>query len=173
MDSEGQPDAIRVVIADGDPHTRKTIREALMAGGIAVVAEAADGDEVVALATFYHPDAVVIDVRLPGAGGVTATSQIHERSPGTCIVLLADAAEEDLGLRAIRAGASGYLARTLEPVVGVIQMRDHAGQLFQQAGHLTGRYGGPVARVKSCGAHDQATVRKRRSPTTGRSMRRR
>jgi len=119
MDSENPPDAIRAVIADGDPHARRTIREALTSGGIAVVAEAADVDEAVALATFYHPDAVVIDVRLPGDGGLAATAQIHERSPGTCIVLLADAPDEDLGLRAIRAGASGYLARTLEP--GVLQ----------------------------------------------------
>ena len=119
MDSERPPDEIRVVVADGDPQARKSIREALTAGGIAVVAEAADGDEAVALATFYHPDAVVIDVRLPGAGGLAATSQIHDRSPSTCIVLLADVTDEDLGLRAIRAGASGYLARTLEP--GVLQ----------------------------------------------------
>jgi DNA-binding NarL/FixJ family response regulator len=89
-----------------------------------VVAEAADGDEVAALATFYHPDAVVIDVRLPGAGAVSATATIHERSPSTCIVLLADAADEDTGLQAIRAGASGYLARTLEP--GVLQRVVHS-----------------------------------------------
>jgi two-component system, NarL family, response regulator LiaR len=114
MDSEGEPETIRAVLADGDPQARKLIREALRAGGIAVVAEAADGDEAVALATFYHPDVVLLDVRLPGLDGVAATSQIHARSPSTCIVLLAEGADEEIGLRAIRAGASGYLARSLE-----------------------------------------------------------
>src|SRR5687768_11765751 len=45
MDSDRPPDEIRVVVADGDPQARKSVRETLTAGGIAVVAEAADGDE--------------------------------------------------------------------------------------------------------------------------------
>jgi NarL family two-component system response regulator LiaR len=123
MDSESGPDTIRAVLADGDPQARRTIREALKGGGIAVVAEAGDGEEAVALAAFYHPDVVVMDIRLPGLDGVSATSKIHERSPDTCIVLVAEGSDEELGLRAIRAGAAGYLTRALEPDVLVRAVR--------------------------------------------------
>ena len=109
--------AIRTVLADGDPLARRTVRDALQRGGITVVAEATTGTEAVELSTFYRPDAVVMDVKLPGIGGIDATRIIHERSPETCVVLLAEEDDAALGLRAIRAGATGYLSRAVEPDV--------------------------------------------------------
>src|SRR5918992_4180945 len=111
FDVEGEDvAAIRTVLADGDPLARRTVRDALQRGGITVVAEATTGKEAVELATFYRPDAVVMDVKMPGLDGIEATRIIHERSPDTCVVLLAEDAEGAPGLRAIRAGATGYLA---------------------------------------------------------------
>src|SRR4051794_8460653 len=117
MGSDDITDPIRVVLADGDPLARRTLREALKAGGIRVVAEATSGQEAVALTTFYRPDAVMIDVRVPGGDGVAATSEIHERSPDTRVIVLAESDDQTLALRAIRAGASGYLSRDVEPEV--------------------------------------------------------
>jgi NarL family two-component system response regulator LiaR len=115
--SEGGAMSIRTVVADGDPLARRMLRDALQTGGIMVVAEATSGTEAVALATFYRPDAVVMDVRVPELDGVEATSQIHASTPGTHVILLAEADDEALGLRAIRAGAAGYLSRSVEPDV--------------------------------------------------------
>lgn len=115
MDSEDA--AIRAVLADGDPLARRTIRDALQSSGIVVVAEATNGREAVELAQFYRPDAVVMDVKLPVMDGVEATRTIHDRSPATCIVLLASEPDDTLGLRALRAGAAGYLSKEVDPEV--------------------------------------------------------
>jgi two-component system, NarL family, response regulator LiaR len=115
MDNDAGESVMRVVLADGDPLARRTIRDALQRGGITVVAEAPTGGEAVELSTFYRPDAVLIDLKLPGLDGINATRKIHERAPGICIVVLADESESALGLRAIRAGAAGFLSRSIDP----------------------------------------------------------
>jgi DNA-binding NarL/FixJ family response regulator len=115
MDSEDA--AIRVVLADGDPLARRTIRDALQRDGITVVAEATSGREAIELAGFYRPDAVVMDAKLPEVDGVEATRTIHDRSPDTCIVLLASEPDDSLGLRALRAGAAGYMSKAVDPEV--------------------------------------------------------
>jgi two-component system, NarL family, response regulator LiaR len=115
MDSEDA--AVRVVLADGDPLARRTIRDALQADGIVVVAEAGSGREVIELVTFYRPDAVVMDATLPVIDGIEATRKIHERSPSTCVVLMANTTDNTFGLQALRAGATGYLTKDVEPHV--------------------------------------------------------
>jgi len=115
MDSEHM--ATRVVLADGDPLARRTIRDALQGDGIIVVAEATSGREAIELAAFYRPDAIVMDARLPEVDGVEATRTIHDRAPSICIVLLASEPDDSLGLRALRAGAAGYLSKEVDPEV--------------------------------------------------------
>ena len=107
--------AIRSVLADGDPLARRTLRDALRSDGFAVVAEATSGREAVELCAFYRPDAVVMDANLPGMDGIEATRAIHQRVPTICIVLLASAPDDTLGLRALGAGAAGYLSKGVEP----------------------------------------------------------
>src|SRR5215203_6763381 len=115
MDSEHM--ATRVVLADGDPLARRSIRDALQGDGIVVVAEATSGREAIELAAFYRPDAIVMDARLPEVDGVEATRTIHDRAPSICIVLLASEPDDSLGLRALRAGAAGYLSKEVDPEV--------------------------------------------------------
>lgn len=115
MDSEDA--AVRVVLADGDPLARRTIRDALQQDGIVVVAEATGGREVIELVGFYRPDAVVMDAGLPEIDGIDATRTIHDRSPQICIVLMTNAEDDKLGLRALRAGAAGYLSKEVDPTV--------------------------------------------------------
>jgi NarL family two-component system response regulator LiaR len=116
MDSDDDT-AIRTVLADGDPLARRSVRDALQAGGITVVAEATTGREAVDLTAFYRPDAVVLDAAVPLLDGVEATRTIHERAAHVCVVLLASAPDDTLGLRALRAGAAGYLSKDVEPGV--------------------------------------------------------
>jgi NarL family two-component system response regulator LiaR len=116
MDSDDVA-VIRAVLADGDPLARRMLRDALQQDGITVVAEATSGREAVELTSFYRPDAVVMDATVTMLDGIEATRVIHERAPDVCIVLLAAAPDEAFGLRALRAGASGYLAKDVEPHV--------------------------------------------------------
>jgi DNA-binding NarL/FixJ family response regulator len=114
MDSDDVA-AIRAVLADGDPLARRLLRDALQSDGITVVAEATSGREAVELTAFYRPDAVVMDAAVPLLDGIEATRVIHDRAPDICVVLLATSPDDAFGLRALRAGASGYLAKDVEP----------------------------------------------------------
>ena len=116
-DETSDDDAIRAVLADGDPLARRTLRDALQRGGIAVVAEATTGTEAVDLVVFYRPDAVVMALTVPGLAGVEATRLISQRVPETCIVVLADDPEGPQALPAIQAGATGFLSRAIDPDV--------------------------------------------------------
>jgi len=115
IDSEGG--ALRVVLADGDPLARRTIRDALHDDGITVVAEATTGREAVELTTFYRPDAVLIDAKLRGVDGLEAVRVITDRAPAICVILLDSAPDDAVALRAVRAGAAGYLSKEVDPDV--------------------------------------------------------
>jgi DNA-binding NarL/FixJ family response regulator len=107
--------AIRTVLADGDPLARRTVRDALQRGGITVVAEATTGKEAVELATFYRPDAVVMDVKMPGIDGIEATRRLVAAHPETRILILTTFPDEDYVYGALRAGASGFLLKRSSP----------------------------------------------------------
>jgi DNA-binding NarL/FixJ family response regulator len=117
MDHETDEETIRIVIADGDPLVRRALREALREEGITIVAEATNGAETVELTTFYRPDLVVIDDQLPDAGGIEITRRINATTPDVRVVLISAAPDDTLGLRSLRAGASGYLSKDFEPGV--------------------------------------------------------
>jgi two-component system NarL family response regulator len=113
-DREAPVTLARVVIADEHAPSRMGIRMALEAAGLTVVAEAASGQDAVEVTIAERPDICLLDVDMPG-GGVPAARRITERLPQTAVVLLASVpAEEDL-LAAVRAGAVGYLAKTMDP----------------------------------------------------------
>jgi DNA-binding NarL/FixJ family response regulator len=114
LERDSEDTAIRVVLADGDPLARRTVNDALQHADITVVAEATNGREAIELAGFYRPDAILIDANTPIVDGVEAARTIHERLPDICIVLLASTADDALGLSALRAGATGYLAKDVD-----------------------------------------------------------
>lgn len=79
--------------------------------GFAVVAEASDGLEAVAQAQSAAAEVAVLDIAMPGLNGVEAAQRIHEMLPGTGILILSMHADEAYVLRALRAGARGYLLK--------------------------------------------------------------
>jgi DNA-binding NarL/FixJ family response regulator len=102
---------IRVLIVDDHPVVRDGLRGMLTGGGFTVVAEAADGAEALALAEEHQPDVVLMDLRMPGVDGVTAIGRLIERGiPAKVLVLTTYDTESDV-LRAIEAGATGYLLK--------------------------------------------------------------
>lgn len=76
-----------------------------------VVAEASTAAEAVRAVETYQPDVVLMDIRLPGEGGIEATRQITARFPNSKVVMLTSFADDDLVLRAINAGAVGYVLK--------------------------------------------------------------
>ncbi len=105
---------MRVVLADDHALVRDGIASLLSAWGHEVVGQATDGDSAVALVQQLVPDLVLMDVRMPGIGGIEATRRIKAATPGVAIVMLTASEDEDDLFSAIRAGAQGYLAKNLE-----------------------------------------------------------
>jgi two-component system, NarL family, response regulator LiaR len=112
--TEAGPADLRVILADDDPLARRVIRDTLQAAGITVVAEAANGREAVELGLFYRPDVVVMDYMMPEVDGLEATRRLQAAAPEVRIVMLTGSADEELGLRGLAAGATGYLTKDVE-----------------------------------------------------------
>ncbi|SOE03604.1 response regulator [Blastococcus haudaquaticus] len=105
---------IRVVVVDDHPLYREGVADALGdADDIDVVGTAADGQTGVAVVTDLRPDVVLMDLRMPGGGGVPATAAITARLPGTSVVVLT-MSDDDSVFAALRAGARGYLLKESE-----------------------------------------------------------
>jgi DNA-binding NarL/FixJ family response regulator len=104
---------VRVLVADDHAPTRDDVRLALEGdGGFLVCAEAADAAEAVQAAVREQPEICLLDVRMPGSG-LAAAWEIGARLPETKIVMLT-VSEEDADLfAALRAGAAGYLVKTM------------------------------------------------------------
>lgn len=104
--------SVAVLIADDHPVVREGLRGMLSAEpGVAVVGEAASGDEAVAMARLLRPDVVLMDLRMPGGDGVVATAGILAAVPATRIVVLTTYETDADIVRAVEAGATGYLLK--------------------------------------------------------------
>jgi len=104
--------AIRVLLADDHPVVREGLRGMLAAEpGIDVVGEAGSGDEVVTVARRLRPDVILMDLRMPHGDGVSAIERIAGHRPGARIVVLTTYDTDADILRAVEAGATGYLLK--------------------------------------------------------------
>jgi two-component system nitrate/nitrite response regulator NarL len=108
--SGDQPEPIRVLLIDDHDLYRTGLRDLLAARGVAV-AEAATGEDAVRLARERRPHVVLMDVHMPGMGGVEATRTIARELPGVAVVIVTASAEEEDVLAAVNAGACGYLLK--------------------------------------------------------------
>lgn len=112
-DPRTDDDALRVIVVDDDPLARRMLRDVLQDAGIVVIAEAGGGREAIELSTYYRPDVVVMDLVMPGVDGIAATRQIVEQSPDVKVVMLTSSDSEEVGLMTLRAGASGFLCKSV------------------------------------------------------------
>ena len=103
---------IRIVIADDHTIMREGLKRILMeAEGIEVVGEAVDGFEVLAMVRKAGFDLLLMDLSMPGRSGVDLIRQIKDEAPKLPVLVLTMHEEEQYAVRAIRAGASGYLTK--------------------------------------------------------------
>lgn len=104
---------IRVLLAEDHAVVREGTRQILESDAdVQVVGEAADGDEVVALATALRPDVVLLDLHMPILNGIAATRRILADLPNVRIVVLTAYDDEDYVAAALEAGVSGYLLKS-------------------------------------------------------------
>ncbi|MCG5458246.1 response regulator transcription factor [Micromonospora sp. PSH03] len=107
---------IRVVIVDDDPLVRGMLTLMLDgADGIVVVGEAADGATAITAVDRHLPDVVLMDIRMPGMNGITATERLRRRHRPPEIIVLTTFDTDEHVVRALRAGASGFLLKDTPP----------------------------------------------------------
>ncbi|WP_327318741.1 response regulator transcription factor [Streptomyces sp. NBC_01235] len=108
--------AIRLLLVDDDPLVRAGL--AFMMGGaddIEIVGEAADGGEVEALVDRTRPDVVLMDIRMAAVDGLTATERLRGRADAPQVVVLTTFHADEQVLRALRAGAAGFVLKDTPP----------------------------------------------------------
>ncbi|WP_407077727.1 response regulator [Streptomyces phytohabitans] len=114
VDSERE--LVRVVLVDDDQLVRMALR--LIIDGepdLAVVAEAADGDAALGVVAEHRPDVVLMDVRMPGRDGLSATRELLGRPAPPRVLVLTTFDSDDMVLGALRAGALGFVLKDTPP----------------------------------------------------------
>ena len=120
---------IRVLLADDDPLVRSGLKMMLAAAKqIHVVGEAHDGREVLPAADMHHPDIVLMDIRMPRLDGIAATRLLRTQPSPPQVIVLTTFDADELVLRALQAGAAGFLLKDAAPtdIVAAIEAV-HAG----------------------------------------------
>ena len=121
--------AIRVAIVEDDTPFRETLEAYLnRAQGFACVGAYADAREALRRIPQDAPDVVLVDLRLPGMGGVDCIAELRRQSPGVRAIVLTAFDEDDLVFRSLEAGAYGYLVKRTPPARILDAIREvHAG----------------------------------------------
>lgn len=114
MEAELLTRPVRVILADDHPLIRQGLRTMLDASeGVEVLAEATNGQELIELTEKLRPDVVVVDIRMPEVDGLEAVRSIRRSHPEVKALMLTVHDEEAYVHEAIKAGASGYLLKTV------------------------------------------------------------
>src|SRR5437764_5355650 len=105
---------IRVILADDHALVREGTRRLLEAeSDVEVVAEAASGEEAVEAVQRLHPDIAIIDIAMPGIGGIQATREIKSYCPETAVLILSAYDDEPYLIALLEAGAAGFLLKNV------------------------------------------------------------
>jgi two-component system nitrate/nitrite response regulator NarL len=107
-------DVLRVVVADDHAPTRAGVSEALQAQSCEVVAAVGTAKAAIDAAREHRPDACLLDIHMPG-NGISAAAEITHTLPGTAVVMLTASRDDEDLFAALRAGASGYLLKDMDP----------------------------------------------------------
>jgi DNA-binding NarL/FixJ family response regulator len=119
-----EPSTVGVLIVDDDPLVRAGL--AMMLGGapdIDVVGEAGDGSEVLPMVDRHAPDVVLMDIRMPAMDGLAATEALRARRHAPEVIILTTFDADEHVLRALRAGAAGFVLKDTPPAEIVAAVR--------------------------------------------------
>ena len=133
---------IRVTLVDDHPIVRRGLKETLTAeADIVVVGEAARSEEVMAALTAHPCDVVLLDISLPGRGGLDVLKDIRRGFPDVRVLVVSTHDESQYAVRAMRAGAAGYLTKTSPPEELVRAVR----QLMRTGRYISEEVGAALA----------------------------
>jgi len=120
---------IRVLIADDHPIVRQGLAQMLASDSqIALVGEASNGADLLKKLTSLRADVVLVDISMPGLGGLDALKEIRKDFPNMPVLVLSVHPEDLYGVRAIKAGAAGYINKSSPPGELILAIRKvHAG----------------------------------------------
>ena len=108
-------DHIRVMLVDDHPLVRFAVRQALTGSDLTVAGEAATAEEAMDIALEVRPDVMLVDISLPGMGGIELVRELSPRLPATRFVMLTVSTDERDLMMAMDQGADGYLTKDLSP----------------------------------------------------------
>jgi DNA-binding NarL/FixJ family response regulator len=142
--------AIRVVVVDDHPVVREGLRSYLSSrDGIEVVGEAEDASSAVIVAAAQRPDVVVLDLVMPGGGGLAALPDLLAIEPAPRVLVLTSVGGADQALAAVRGGASGWLGKDVAPadLESAIRTVHRGGSVLDPsvAGRVLGEVANPSA----------------------------
>ena len=159
---------IRVLVVDDDALVRAGL-SLLLAGAddITIVGEAADGREVLPAVANHWPDVVLMDIRMPGMDGLAATELLRAQADAPEVIVLTTFEADDYVLRALRAGASGFLLKDTPPAEIVHAVRAVAAGEPMLSPTITRRLIGHVAGSES-GDHRRRRARQQLDRLTDR-----
>jgi len=106
---------MRILLVDDHPITREALAALLEQHDFSVVGQAGDGEEAIELARGLRPQLVLLDLSMPGIGGLEALPKIRQAAPECEVVVLTASGTEENLLAAIRGGAAGYLLKSEPP----------------------------------------------------------
>jgi two-component system response regulator NreC len=152
MNQPNMSRTIRILLADDHTVLRNGLRLLLdRQPGFQVVAEARDGRETIESARKFNPDVILLDIAMPNLSGIEAARQINASQPDIAIIILSMHTDEGYLLRALKAGARGYLLKDTDesalitainavyegkaffsPAISKLLMEDYMRQLAQQ-----------------------------------------
>jgi len=104
-------DELGVLVVDDHDLFRTGLRNLLEEEGVTVIGEAENGENAIRLASDLAPDVVLMDLNMPGAGGVETTRRLSSLAPLSRVVVLTISADDDDVMNAVMAGACGYLLK--------------------------------------------------------------
>lgn len=108
-------DKLRLVLADDHAVVRMGFRILLEGAGATILAEADSGETALAAYAEHTPDALIMDVTMPGIGGLGALERLLARHPGARVLMLSAHDDAQIPLRALKLGATGYLSKRAQP----------------------------------------------------------
>lgn len=132
------PKPILVAIVDDDPIVRSAVASYLtIAPELTLVGTASDGSGATELALAHQVDVLIMDIRMPGLDGISATAAVRKASPRTRVLLLTSIDGDDEVRRGLAAGAGGFLLKDTSPTALVEAVRAvHAGNSVVSSGTL-------------------------------------